>query len=308
MGETVMARSAPVSPGGDVRRVAVLGPGGIGGLVGALLARAGHHVVLLAGERTVAHLRAEGLHLSSAQHGELSVRVEADTELRTPVDVCFVTVKQTALPDALVRVPATAVERLVVPLLNGVDHMAPFREHFGPQVTAAGVVRAESTRVAPGRIVHGSPFVEVDLASDTAERSRLEDLAGVLTAAGITAGVRDDEAALLWSKLAVLAPFALLTTHLGAPIGEVRDAHRDQLVQLVAEAAAVSVASGGPDTSGTALAFYDSFPAAARSSMQRDAEAGRPLEIDAVGGAVLRAAQRHGVDVPLTHRLVAELS
>ncbi|WP_136518612.1 ketopantoate reductase family protein [Cellulomonas telluris] len=303
-----MDDKATVTDDVDRRRVAVLGPGGIGGLVGGLLARAGHDVVLLAGERTVGELRAGGLHVSSALHGEVRVHVDADTELRTPVDTCFVTVKQTALGEALDRVPPAGVEGLVVPLLNGVEHLDLLRRRFGPAVTAAGVVRAESTRVAPGRIVHGSRFVEIDLASGTADRTRLDDTARMLEAAGIAATVRDDETSLLWSKLAVLAPFALLTTHLDVPIGEVREAHRDALVQLVSEAAAVSVASGGPDTSSSALRFYDTFPATARSSMQRDAAAGRPLEIDAIGGAVLRAADRHGVDVPATRRLVAALS
>lgn len=53
---------------------------------------------------------------------------------------------------------------------------------------------------------------------------------------------------------------------------------------------------------------YDAFPADGKSSMQRDAEAGRPLELDAIGGALLRAAERHGIHAPLTARLVAELT
>ncbi|MGY4644691.1 ketopantoate reductase family protein [Cellulomonas sp. URHB0016] len=291
------------------RTVAILGPGGVGGLVGALAARAGHRVVFLAGPSTVEALRSDGISVTSALLGDFSVRAEADTELREPVDVCVVSVKHTAMPEALERVPAPLVaDGLVVPFLNGVEHVATLRERFAPQAVAAGVIRVESTRTAPGRIVHGSPFVQADLASSTSPAERLDVAATVLREAGITTRVLDDEVAMLWGKLAFLAPFALLTTRYGVPVGDIRTTHRDELVELVAEVAAVSRASGGPDTSASALTFFDSFPPGARSSMQRDAEAGRPLELDAIGGAVLRAADRHGVPAPATRRLVGRLT
>jgi len=289
------------------RTVAVLGPGGIGGLVGALAARAGHRVVVLARPSTVDALRSDGISVSSALLGDFTVPVEADTELREPVDLCVVAVKQTAMPDALDRVPPELVAGgLVVPFLNGVDHLAVLRERFAPEAVAAGVIRVESTRTAPGRIVHGSPFADVDLASTTAA-DRLEPAARVFREAGLTTRVLDDEVAMLWAKLAFLAPFALLTTRYAVPVGDVRTTHRDELVELVTEVAAVSRASGGPDTTESALRFFDSFPPEARSSMQRDAEAGRPLELDAIGGAVLRAADRHGLPAPATRRLVDHL-
>ncbi|MDO8145919.1 ketopantoate reductase family protein [Isoptericola sp. 178] len=288
--------------------IAVLGPGGVGGLVGALAARAGHRVIVLAGPETASTLRSDGLRVTSGFFGDFSAEVEADTELREPVDLCLVAVKHPSLPEALERVPAEHVAAgLVVPLLNGVEHVATLRERFAPASVAAGVIRVESTRTAPGRIVHGSPFVEVDLASSTAPPERLEAAATILRDAGVTTLVRDDEGAMLWGKLGLLAPFALLTTYHGEPIGTLRTERRDTLAALVAEVAAIGQAGGGPDTSQTALRFYDTFPPEARSSMQRDAEAGRPLELDAIGGAVLRAADRHEVPAPLTRRLVTEL-
>jgi 2-dehydropantoate 2-reductase len=79
------------------------------------------------------------------------------------------------------------------------------------------------------------------------------------------------------------------------------------LTALVAETAAVSRTCGGPADPAVALARYDAFPPDTKSSMQRDAEAGRPLELDAIGGALLRAADRHGVAVPVARGLVREL-
>lgn len=294
--------------GRSVLRVAVLGPGGIGGLLAGLLSRAGHRVVCLAGEESVRVLRESGVSVRSGVYGDFNASVDADTVLREPVDVCLVCVKHTSLDAALRRVPADVLgDALLVPFLNGVEHPAVLRDRHRDELVAPGVIRVESTRVAPGVIEHGSPFCEVDLTGDRVARERLEELGEVLRASGPVTRVLDDEVGVLWAKMSFLAPFALLTTRYGLPLGDVRTRHRDELVALVEETAAVSRACGGPGDPAQALARYDAFPAGTKSSMQRDAEAGRPLELDAIGGALLRAAERHGISVPVATRVVAEL-
>jgi 2-dehydropantoate 2-reductase len=291
------------------RTVAVLGPGGTGGLLAALLARAGHRVICLAGDDTADTLRTAGIQVRSGTFGDFTTPVEADTELREPVDACVIAVKHTSLHSALDRVPPTALgDALAVPLLNGVEHPATLRTRYRPDRVAPAVIRVESTRVAPGVIEHGSPFAELDLTGDGVPRERLDALASVLAAAGPTTRVLDDETATLWAKMSFLAPFALLTTLHALPLGEVRTRHREELSALVEETAAVSAACGGPADPAQALARYDAFPPGTKSSMQRDAEAGRPLELDAIGGALLRAADRHGVKVPVATRVVGELA
>ncbi|WP_339129122.1 2-dehydropantoate 2-reductase [Streptomyces sp. f51] len=290
--------------------VAVLGPGGVGGLLAALLSRSGHRVVCLAGDGTARKLAADGVEVRSAHFGDFTARVAADTELREPADVCVIAVKATALDAAMERLPAKVLgeEALVVPLLNGVEHPARLRERYGYERVAPAVIRVESTRIAPGVIEHGSPFAEVDLTADTAPVARVEALVGALEWAGVRARVQDDESAALWAKMSFLAPFALLTTRYGVPVGDVRTLHRAELTALVEETAAVGRACGAPVDAATALARYDAFPAATKSSMQRDAEAGRALELDAIGGALLRAAERTGVPVPVASALVGHLA
>ncbi|MGW1952147.1 ketopantoate reductase family protein [Streptomyces sp. NPDC001920] len=288
--------------------VAVLGPGGIGGLLAALLSRSGHRVICLAGDETAATLRKSGIHVRSGPFGDFTVQVEADTELREPVDACLIAVKATALDEALTRVPPAALgDALLVPFLNGVEHPRTLRARYRPDRVAPAVIRAESTRVAPGEIDHGTPFAEIDLAGDTVPRDRLDTLARALDDAGPTTRVLPEETAALWAKMSLLAPFALLTTRHALPIGDVRTRHREELTSLVEETAAVSRACGAPVDPAGILARHDSFPPTTKSSMQRDAEAGRPLELDAIGGALLRAAERHGVPVPVATRVVGEL-
>ncbi|MER6051890.1 2-dehydropantoate 2-reductase [Streptomyces sp. NPDC001793] len=295
------------APTADNRRVvAVLGPGGVGGLLAALLSRAGHRVVCIAGDETARTLRQSGIRVRSGQFGDFTAAVEADTVLRTPVDLCVMSVKHTSLDSALDRVPPRLLaDGVVLPLLNGVEHIEMLRARHGARQVVPAVIRVESTRTAPGVVEHGSPFVEIDLAGG---QERLAPLAAALTAAGVTTRVLPDEKAVLWAKLAFLAPFALLTTRYRVPIGDIRSERHEELAALVEETAAVSRACGGPGDAAQLLARFGTFPPDSKSSMQRDAEAGRPLELDAIGGAVLRAAERHGIDAPLLKRLVTEVA
>jgi 2-dehydropantoate 2-reductase len=293
----------------ELWRVAVVGPGGVGGLLGAVLARAGHPVVYVARPDTAAALNAGGITLHSAQFGDFQVPAEAVPRLDRPVEVCLVTVKATSLDEALDGVPAgTLAGALVVPLLNGVDHLTTLRRAYPAEQVVAGAIRVESTRVAPGRIEHTSPFSWIELASGTAPRDRVEELAAQLTRAGLDVTVRDSETALLWDKLAFLAPFALLTTHAAAPVGPVRADRRADLEAVVHEVAEVATAAGAPVDPAAIMTMFDAVPPGMKSSMQRDAEAGRAIELDAIGGAVLRGARRYGIDTPVTARLVGELS
>jgi 2-dehydropantoate 2-reductase len=285
--------------------VAVLGPGGVGGLLGALLARGGATVTCLAGPSTVAVLNEQGIRVESGLFGDFVVPVRAAERLADPVDVVLVTVKATQLDEALDRLPADVVgTALVVPLLNGVEHVAELSKRYPDAAVVPATVRVESTRTAPGVVHHGSPFVTVELGEDSAEVRRF---AADLERAGVPVRVSDDPDTVLWSKLTFLAALALLTTAAQETAGEVREKGRDDLVAMVAEIAAVAQAEGAKVQADDVVTFFDGIPAGMRSSMQRDAEAGNRLELDAIGGAVVRAAGRHGIAVPVTSRYVDEL-
>jgi 2-dehydropantoate 2-reductase len=289
--------------------VAVLGPGGDGGMLAALLARRGDQVTCLAPAATAAHLAAHGLELRSPALGDAQVAVAAGTRLDHPVDVCFITVKAAQLEAAVDAVPAEALGGgLVVPFLNGIDHVAWLRARYPPDQVVAGTIRVEATRVGPGVIEHASPFAVVELATRAASRrGEVEELAGRLAATGLDVTVRDDELAILWSKLAVLAPIALVTTWTAAPFGEARAGHWDEVAAVAREIVQAARADGVELDEVATLGLLDRVPDAMRSSMQKDAAAGRPIELDAIGGAILRAAGRAGTDAPVTARLVAGL-
>ncbi|HEY4626610.1 MAG TPA: 2-dehydropantoate 2-reductase [Blastococcus sp.] len=286
----------------------MLGPGGVGALMAALLARAGAAVTCLAGADTVRTLRTTGVRVDSRLFGTFTTPVQAAEQLSEPVDVCFVSVKSTQLDAALQRVPADVLgNALLVPLLNGIEHVDLLRQRYPAARVVPATIRVESTRTEAGVVLHTSPFVVVELTVVDEFRAQVQELADDLEQAGLTVRLSDNEQEVLWSKLNFLAPFALLTTHEQATAGEVRERNRDDLRALVAEVAAVARAEGAVGDDQQVLTFFDSVPAGMRSSMQRDAEAGRPMELDAIGAAVVRLADRHGIAVPVTARYVGEL-
>jgi 2-dehydropantoate 2-reductase len=297
-----------VPPRGRAQRVAVLGPGGVGGLLAGLLARSGAVVTCLARPATVAVLARQGIRVESELFGDFAVPVGLAERLVDPVDVCFVTSKATQLEAALERLPADVVgSALVVPLLNGVEHLPLLRQRYPAATVVPATVRCESARVAPGVVHHASPFAAIELAEDERTGVAARRLAGELERAGVTVKVSDDAATVMWSKLTFLAALALLTTAAHAPAGEVREDRRDDLLALVTEASAVARAEGAAIDAHDVRAFFGGIPAGMQSSMQRDADAGQPLELDAIGGAVVREAARHGITVRVTSRYVDEI-
>jgi 2-dehydropantoate 2-reductase len=289
-------------------RIAVVGVGGVGGLLGGLLSRSGEFVTFVATESTASALE-NGLTINSSRYGSFTTPSRAVTRLTAPVDVCVVAVKSTQLEAAMSRVAMSSVdEAIIVPLLNGIEHVADLRVLYDRRVVPA-TMRVASTRVAPAVIEHTSPFVRIELAEpqDDGRRDRVAAFKASLEQAGVDVDLRDDEGAMLWEKLIFLCPLALLTTRYGMSAGEVRTVHRDELVAMIDEIAIVAAASGITVSADDAVKFFDSVPPTMQSSMQHDAAAGLPIEIEAIGGAVLRAASTAGVSTPVTLRLVDAL-
>ena len=287
-------------------RHAILGAGGVGGLVGGALARAGHPVSLLVRPGR-AEQYPERLSVQSRALGSFEAPVEVVERLGEPSDVVWITVKATALEAALDAVPSEELgDRVVVPLLNGIDHVELLRGRYGAERVLPGTIRVEAEQVGPGRVAHLSTFADVQVAPSSATRARAEALCEELRGAGLGCEVREEEVTMLWSKLCLLAPFALATTASGGPVGVVRSdpGWWTRLEGCVKEACAVALAEGAKVAPEPILATLKEVPEGFRSSMQRDVAAGRPPELEAIAGPFLRGGTEHGIDVSATHALV----
>jgi 2-dehydropantoate 2-reductase len=292
-----------------VPAISVLGPGGVGGFLAGALARAGTPTTVVARESTAELIARDGISVASLRLGEFTAHPAATPCLQAPADFLLVATKASGLETALERIDSDP--GLVIPLLNGLDHIVALRERFGAQRVAAGTIRIEADRPAPGRITQTSPFLRVDLASnDPAALPALQTLATTLEHADVPATVGDNEAQILWGKLVRLNALACTTSASDRQIGFIRTdpEWRAELTACIEEAAAVANADGAQLDPATALAELDDAHAELGSSMQRDIAAGREPELDAIPGSVLRAARRHGLECPTIARLTAVIA
>ncbi|HKG16331.1 MAG TPA: 2-dehydropantoate 2-reductase [Solirubrobacteraceae bacterium] len=286
-----------------MRSIAVLGPGGVGGFMAGALARAGEPVTVVAREPTAEVVARDGLRVRSVLLGDFTVRPPVVPRIEERFDALIVATKAPGLAPALERVAAEP--GLVVPLLNGLEHMGPLRERFGDRALA-GAIRIEADRPAPGLIVHTSRFLRVDLASDQpGPRPAMEALAAALERSGIPTRIGASEAQVLWGKLVRLNALACTTAAADRPLGFIRTdpEWRAALEACVSEGAQVAAAEGASIETAAVLDELGGAHATLGSSLQRDIAAGREPELDHIAGSVLRAGARHGVPCPTIARL-----
>jgi 2-dehydropantoate 2-reductase len=283
-------------------RHAVLGVGGVGGLIAALLAKSGEDVTLVLRPEAM-DVYPDRLTLESP-FGSFTVDVSRTVMLAEEPDVIWVTVKATQLDAALQRVPPRLQTAAVVPLLNGIDHIRYLRKSYGHDAVVPATIAVETERVAPGHIVHRSPFARLNVAS--MGESRLRPAIDKLASFGMECRFVPNEDTLLWSKLVFLAPLALVSTASGLRTGEIASdpQWRSLLDNCIREACNVAATTGARVNLDSVLQAIDSLPPNIRSSMQKDVAAGRPPEIDAIAGPIVRGAEAHGISAVTTRELV----
>jgi 2-dehydropantoate 2-reductase len=291
-------------------RIAVLGPGGVGGLLAGVLDRAGAEVVVVARESTAAVIAQSGVRVQSVTFGNFVARPRALARLQEPVDALIVATKAAGLKPALARIAVQPT--VVLPMLNGLDHLAVLRERFATGSVLAGSIRVEADRPQPGVVVHTSPFLLVSMASgEPAVHPAMQALADMLSQAEVPVAVLDSEADVMWSKLVRLNALACTTSAYDVLLGEIRSTPRlrADLLGAIEEACAVGKAEGARDIDpARALAELEAAHDTLGSSMQRDIAAGREPELDAIPGSVLRAGARRGIRCPTIERLVAMIA
>jgi 2-dehydropantoate 2-reductase len=281
---------------------AILGAGGVGGLIGACLAHAGATVTIVVRNEALAQYP-KALRFESP-FGKFEVNVNVTGEV-PPADVLWITVKATQLESALGALKNPDAVRAIVPLLNGIDHVQLLRSRYGSERVIPATIAVETERISPGHIVHRSPFARLFMSSVGKDllTSTLDDLQKI----GFECRFIDDEPTLMWGKLVFLAPFALCTTAANKTVGEIlSDPEWRSLGEAcVREACAVGVAEGAKVDADAVIAGVMKMPGNMRSSMQKDVEQHKTPELDAIAGPILRGGQGHGIEVPATRKLVA---
>ena len=297
-------------------RIAVFGAGGVGGYFGGRLAQAGEEVIFIARGAHLQAMRAAGLWVESIKW---DFRVQPVWACDDPaevgtVDAVIVAVKAWQVTEAAQAMkPLMGSQTFVVPLENGVEAPEQLAAILGRERVLGGLCRIATFIVEPGHIRHTGiePYIafgELDgSASERAERLR-----AVFANAGVWAEIPADIRTALWEKFVFIAAISGGGAVTRAPAGVLRSIPetRQMLIQAIEEAANVARAhriSLPQEVVQKVMGFIDRLPEGTLASMQRDIGEGRPSELEAQNGAVVRLGRAVGVPTPTHAFLYASL-
>jgi len=290
-------------------RISVFGAGAVGAYFGGRLAEAGEPVAFVARGQALRALHERGLRVVSPE-GDFTVHpVHASDNLAVlpQSDAILLAVKAWQVPDAARAIaPALGPHTFVVPLQNGVEAPAQLAATLGPHRVLGGLCRIIAWVEAPGVVRHegAEPYIGFgELAGGLSPRARRLQEA-LSRCRGVTAEALEDVEAELWRKFLFISSVSGLGAVTRAPIGVLRrrPGTRDLLERAMHEVLAVARARGvalPDDAVDETLRFTDSLPEQGTTSMQRDIIAGRPSELEAQNGAVVRLGRETGVVTPV---------
>jgi len=294
-------------------RIAILGIGGVGGYFGGRLAAASaHEVAFIARGAHLAAIREHGITVRSdsgdfVAHPALATDQAAEVGV---VDVLLVAIKAWQVPEALESMrPLIGPETVVVPLLNGVEAPAQLADALGAEHVLGGFCRVQSAIDAPGRIVQGGTAAVIAFGELNGERSpRVERLREIFDVPGITVQIPDHIEAAMWQKLLFVAALGSVGAVTRMPAGIMRGQPetRGMLEEAMSETLAVARGRGLPmadDAVARGMKQVDDLLPNATASMQRDLMDGRPSELEAQNGAIVRFGEAAGVATPINRFL-----
>jgi 2-dehydropantoate 2-reductase len=297
-------------------KIAVFGAGGVGGYFGGKLAKSGVDVSFVARGDHLEALRENGLKVRSV-HGDFvvePVQATEDPEQIGPVDYVLVTVKSDQTEQAAAASkPLLHGETVVVSLQNGVDNEEKLAAIVGPERVVGGAAYIFATIEQPGVIAHTGGPAAVKIGELAGGRSdRVERLVAAGVSAGLAIEESEDIKATLWSKFALICAQAGTTAAVRLPIGEVRTspAARELFRRVVDEVSAVARAEGVAlpnDLPERHIAFADGLGAGDYSSLHYDLTHGKPMELEALLGEVVRRGEQTRVATPMSEALYAVL-
>jgi 2-dehydropantoate 2-reductase len=297
-------------------RIAVIGAGGVGGYFGGRLAQSGADTTFIARGATLEALRTRGLRVDSVKGDFVLDRVNATDDPSTiaKVDAVLVAVKAWQIPEAARALqPLLGDDTMVVPLENGMEAPDQLAAVLGREHVLGGLCALVSFIVAPGHIRHAAAEPTVMFGElDNRRSARAEHLCDAFIHAGVKAEIPPDIRRSMWTKFLFITPMSGIGAVTRVPIGVWRamPETRAVAVRAVEELIAVAAARGvtlDPNALELTLQRFDNLAPDSTSSMQRDIMEGKPSELDAQLGAVVRMGRESGVSTPVCELLYSVL-
>lgn len=284
-------------------KIALIGPGAIGGTVAAWLAQVAEHDLVICARTSFSELLVE------TPHGTLTVhpRVVTSPSQTGPVDWILVATKTyDSAPSASWLKSLLGPDTRLAVLQNGVEHVANFSSFVSTDRILPVIVDCPAERTAPGKI-HQRRRAWMKVPDNQLGQSFQSLFAGT----PIEVQLSPNFLAAAWSKLCINCAGAVSALTL-KPSGLVRNSPEiaELLRGLVRECIAVANAEGAklPDTLvETVIEGYRNAPPDSINSLHADRLAGRPMEIDARNGIIVRMGVKHGISTPLNQAMVALL-
>ncbi len=298
-------------------KVAIVGAGGVGGYFGGRLAQAGEDVVFITRGEHLRAITSRGLRVDSI-NGDFRVdpaRATDDPATVGEVDYILVAVKSWQLRDAIETMrPLVGDKTSIVPLLNGVEAPDQLSRVFGAERVLGGLCSVISMIAGPGHISHFGAHPQITFGElDHRPSERGERLRNAFSRTeGVQVRIPEDIHVAMWNKFLLIAPWGGLGALTRAPIGVARSLpetralleHAMEEIYLLAQARKIAM---GRESIRQAMAFLDNMPYEGTASMQRDIMAGRPSELDAQNGAVVRLGKEAGAATPVNGMIYASL-
>jgi 2-dehydropantoate 2-reductase len=284
-------------------RIALVGPGAVGGVIAAWLAKTGQHEVTLCARRPLGELHVE------TPHGPLTARpaVLTDPAQAAPVDWVLVATKAYDAAGAATWLKGLAAKGAPVAILqNGVEH----RERFTPWLPAGQIVPVmidcPAERTDPTHIrQRGTAKIVVQ------DDARGREFIALFAGTPVEASTTPDFKSAIWRKLC-LNSSGVINALLLQPAGAMHDEKLGELLKaMVRECMAVGRAEGAVFEDGLPekiLAGQRAAPPDSMNSIHADRAAGRPMELDARNGVLVRLGRKHGIPTPYNEMAVALLA
>jgi 2-dehydropantoate 2-reductase len=279
-------------------RILIVGAGATGGAFGMRLIEAGRDVTFLVRPRRAEVLRRDGLRVIAPGEDRVHrVKTVTADELHEPYDLVIVTVKAPALESAIEDVrPAVGAGTVVLPILNGMAHMARLERAFPGRVVGGSAKIVATLR--DGAVVQMAEISEVVIGAEAPA-----EVIEAMEVPGLELTVTDDIVGAMWDKWVFIAAAGAIGCLFRSPIGQIVEAGgRPQIEEIIAEVESVVAAAGhpvSPPTHQRAIAVLTEPGSAFTSSLYRDLVAGLPNEAEQILGDMTDRARALGVPTPL---------
>ncbi len=299
-------------------KIAIVGPGALGSLFAALLAKDGSHDVWVLDHDAERTAQNDGKLLLTKDKQEFCCFVSPSSQASKigPSDIVLLTVKSHDVAEALEQVSPLCTENtILICFQNGIGHFDALAEATLPVSPVIGVTSMGATLMAKGHVRHGGEGLTVigypPPCPGPAVIKRLDAVASCFSQSGIKTRQVDNILDFVWSKLLVNTGINALTVIHNCENGrllDIADARR-KMIAAVEEGHAIALALGITIDTDPVARTIDVCQATRNniSSMLQDARRQKPTEIDAINGALLKAAQTIGLDAPVNRELVRQV-